>query len=160
VKDHYPAIEELVREFYANLHRRADDSFLTWVRGTEIHVTPDLISTITGVSRVRNQKYPWPVNHHPTRAEMVECFAKGHPHHMETEGENSFQIHDFSNEVQCIYRLVMSRVLPVLSLTMITMDRARCLYALLTETSVNYDSVVTVTMMSVGTRIHVSCTTI
>jgi hypothetical protein len=43
----------------------------------------------------------------------------------------------------------MSRVLPMLSLTMITMDRARCLYAPLTETSIDYGSVVIVVMMSV-----------
>jgi hypothetical protein len=47
VEDHRPVIVELVREFYANLHRRAGDSFSTWVRGTEIHVTPDLVSAIT-----------------------------------------------------------------------------------------------------------------
>jgi tRNA 2-selenouridine synthase SelU len=29
VEDHRPAIIELVREFYANLHRRAGDSFFT-----------------------------------------------------------------------------------------------------------------------------------
>jgi hypothetical protein len=50
----------------------------------------------------------------------------------------------------------MSRVLLVLSLTMITIDRARCLYALLTETSIDYGFVVTIAMMSVR---HVdSCT--
>jgi hypothetical protein len=48
VEDHQPAIVELVQEFYANLYWRADDSFFTWIRGTEIHVTPDLISAITG----------------------------------------------------------------------------------------------------------------
>jgi hypothetical protein len=48
-EDHRPAIEELVREFYANLHYRVVDSFLTWVRGMEIHVTPNLISAITRV---------------------------------------------------------------------------------------------------------------
>jgi hypothetical protein len=149
VEDHRPAIVELVREFYTNLHRRAGDSFFTWVRGMEIHVTPDLVSAITGAPRVRAPEYPWPVDHLLTRAKMVACFAEGRPHHMETEGESSFQVHNFSNEVRCIYRVVMSHVLPVLSLTMITMDRARCLYALLTETSIDYGSVVTVAMMSV-----------
>jgi hypothetical protein len=48
VEDHQPAIAELVQEFYANLYWRAGDSFFTWVRGTKIHVTPDLISAITG----------------------------------------------------------------------------------------------------------------
>jgi hypothetical protein len=103
VEDHRPAIVELVREFYANLHRRAGDSFFTWVRGTEIHVTLDLVSAITGAPRVRAPEYPWPVDHLPTRAEMVACFAEGRPHHMETEGESNFQVHDFSNEVRCIY---------------------------------------------------------
>jgi hypothetical protein len=156
VKDHLPAIAKLVREFYANLHRRAGDSFFTWVRGTKIHVTPDLISAITGAPRVRTPKYPWPVDHLPTRAKMVACFAEGCPHHMETEGEGSFQVHDFSNEVRCIYRVVMSRVLPLLSLTMITMDRTRCLYTLLTKTSIDYGSMVMVTMMLV--RHADSCT--
>jgi hypothetical protein len=156
VEDHRPAIAKFVREFYANLHRRAGDSFFTWVRGTKIHVTPDLVSAITGASRVRVPEYPLLVDHLLTQAEMVACFAEGRPHHMETEGEGSFQVHDFSNEVRCIYRVVMSRVLPVLSLTMITIDRARCLYALLIETSIDYGFVVTVTMMSVR---HVdSCT--
>jgi hypothetical protein len=103
VEDHRPAIAELVQEFYANLHRKAGDSFFTWVRGTEIHVTPDLISAITGTPRVRTPEYPWPVDHFPTRAEMVACFAEGRPHRMETEGEGSFQVHYFNNEVRCIY---------------------------------------------------------
>jgi hypothetical protein len=47
VEDHRPAIAELVLEFYANIHRRVGDSFFTWVRGTKIHVTPDLINVIT-----------------------------------------------------------------------------------------------------------------
>jgi hypothetical protein len=37
----------------------------------------------------------------------------------------------------------------MLSLTLITMDRARCLYVLLTEATINYGSVVMVTMMSI-----------
>jgi hypothetical protein len=56
VEDHRPTIAELVWEFYANLHRRAGDSFLTWVRGTEIHVTPDLISAIIRVPRGRDSE--------------------------------------------------------------------------------------------------------
>jgi hypothetical protein len=43
----------------------------------------------------------------------------------------------------------MNRVLLILSLTLITMDRARCLYALLTKVVVDYGFVVTITMMSV-----------
>ena len=43
----------------------------------------------------------------------------------------------------------MSRVLPVLSLTLSTMDRARCLYALLTEATIDYGSVVMATMILV-----------
>jgi hypothetical protein len=148
----------LICTLYANIHRRVGNSFLTWVRGTEIHVTPDLISAIARVPWVRNLEYPWSVDHLPTRAEMVACFAKGRPHQMETESKGSFLIHDFSKEVKCIYRVVMSRVLLVLSLTMITMDKARCLYALLTKTSIDYGSVVTVAMMSIR---HVdSCTAI
>jgi hypothetical protein len=54
VEDHHPTIVELVREFYANLHQRVGDSFLTWVRGMEIHVTPDLINAIIEAPRVRN----------------------------------------------------------------------------------------------------------
>jgi hypothetical protein len=119
-------------------------------------VTPDLISAITGAPWVHTLEYPWPVDHLPNRAEMVACFAEGRPHRMETEGKGSFQVHDFSNEVRCIYRVVMSRVLPVLSLTMITMDRARCLYALLIETSIDYGSIVIIAMMSV--RHADSCT--
>ena len=58
VEDHYPAIEDLVREFDANLHRRDGNSFYTWVREKEIYMTLDLISTITGEPRVRNLEYP------------------------------------------------------------------------------------------------------
>ena len=54
VKDHHPAIAELVREFYTNIHQRVGDSFPTWIRGTEINVTYDLISAITGAPRVHN----------------------------------------------------------------------------------------------------------
>jgi hypothetical protein len=80
VEDHFPAIAELVREFYARIHQRVCDSFLTWVGVAEIHVTLDVISTITGVPRECNPEYPWPVDHLPTRAVMVACFAEGCPH--------------------------------------------------------------------------------
>jgi hypothetical protein len=43
-----PSDRGLVCEFYANLYRKAGDSFYTWVKEKEIHVTPNLISTITG----------------------------------------------------------------------------------------------------------------
>jgi hypothetical protein len=79
----------------------------------------------------------------------VECFAEGHPHQMETNGEGSFQLSDLSNDVRCIYHILTSRVHPVLSYTMITIERARCLYALLTEASIDFSSLVTATMMSV-----------
>ena len=50
----------------------------------------------------------------------------------------------------------MSCVVLVLSLMMITMDKARCLYALLTEAAIDYGSVVMVTKMLV--RYTDSCT--
>jgi hypothetical protein len=56
---------------------------------------------------------------------------------------------DFSNDVRCIYHILASRELSVINHTMITIERARCLYALLTETPIDYNSVVTSTMMSV-----------
>jgi hypothetical protein len=40
VVDHHPAVEEIVHEFYANLH---GDSFQTWVREKVIHVTPAIM---------------------------------------------------------------------------------------------------------------------
>ena len=56
---------------------------------------------------------------------------------------------DFSNDVQCIYHILASRVLSVISHTLITINKARCLYALLTEVSIVYNSLVTSTIMSV-----------
>ena len=38
VKDHHPAIEEIVREFYVNLHQRVGDSFWSWIRRRVIKV--------------------------------------------------------------------------------------------------------------------------
>ena len=90
VEDHRGVVEEVVREFYANLHQRRGDSFLTWVRGKVIEVTPTLIGCITGAPCVRDLVYPWPRDCLPSRAILVECFAEGCPHQMETEGEGSF----------------------------------------------------------------------
>jgi hypothetical protein len=56
---------------------------------------------------------------------------------------------DFSNDVHCIYHILASRVLAVISHTMITIERARCLYAMLTKTLIDYSSEVTTTMMFV-----------
>jgi hypothetical protein len=148
-EDHCPTMEVIVWEFYANIHQRRSDSFCTWLRGTAIDVTPTLISEITGVPRVRDPVYPYPVDHLPIRANLVACFAEGCPHQMELEGEGSFQMSDFSNDVRCIYHILASRVLPVISHTMITIEKARCLYAMLIETPIDYGSVVTSTMMFV-----------
>jgi hypothetical protein len=65
------------------------------------------------------------------------------------EGEGSFQMTNFSNDVRCIYHILASRVLWVISHTMITIKRARCLYALLIETPIDYGSMITFSMMSV-----------
>jgi hypothetical protein len=68
---------------------------------------------------------------------------------MELGGEDSFQISDFSNDVRCLYHILASQVLSIISHTMITIERACCLYALLTEAPIDYSSVVTSTIMSV-----------
>jgi hypothetical protein len=99
VEDYYPTVEEIVQEFYANLYQKHDDSFRTWISRREIEVTPTLISNISGAPLVSNPVYPWPVDHHPTRVKIVECFAEGRPYHMKTEGEGSFQMSDLSNDV-------------------------------------------------------------
>ena len=80
VEDHRPAIEEIVWKFDANLHQRCDDSFCTWIRGKRREVTPSLINAIARVPCVRDPTYLYSVDHLPTRAEMVACFAKGRPH--------------------------------------------------------------------------------
>ena len=90
VEDHCLVIEEIVREFNANLHQRRGNSFRTWLRGTTIEVTPTIISSITRVSRVDDPTYPWPVDHLPACADMVACFVEGCPHQMELDGEGSF----------------------------------------------------------------------
>jgi hypothetical protein len=108
-----------------------------------------LISEITGAPHVRDPAYLYPVDHLPAHANLVACFTEGHPHQMELEGEGSFWMSDFSNDVCCIYHILASRVLSVISHTMITIERARCQYALLTKTPIDYGSVVTSTMMYV-----------
>ena len=148
-EDHRPTPEEIVWEFYANLHQRCGNSFCTWIRRRRIEVTPSLINSMSGVPSVRDPPYPYPADHLPTRAEMVACFAEGRPHQMELDGKGSFQMSDFSNDVHCIYHILVSRVLPIISNTLITIERACCLYALLTEAPIDFGSVVTSTMMSV-----------
>jgi hypothetical protein len=90
VEDHRPAMEAIMWEFYVNLHQRHDNSFRTWLRGTVIEVTPTLISDITGAPRVPDLSYPYSIDHLLARADLVACFAEGHPHQMELEGEGSF----------------------------------------------------------------------
>ena len=80
VEDHRPAIEEIVWEFYENLYQRCGDSFCIWIKGRRIEVTPSLINAIARVPCVCDPTYPYLVDHLLTRAEMVVCFAEGHPH--------------------------------------------------------------------------------
>ena len=112
-------------------------------------MTPTLISSIAKLPHVHDPTYPYPFDHLPTRAKMVACFAKGRPHQMELDGKGILQTSDFSNDIRCIYHILASRVLLVINHMLITIERARCLYALLTEAPIDYDSVVTSTMMSV-----------
>ena len=149
VKDHRPTIEEIVWEFYANLYQRCGNSFYTWIRGRRIKVTSSFINLMSGVPSVCDPTYPYSVDHLPTRAEMVACFVEGRLHQMEFDGEGSFQMSDFSNDVHCIYHILVSRVLSVISHTLITIERSRCLYAMLTEAPIDFGSVVTSTMMYV-----------
>jgi hypothetical protein len=57
VVDHCEVVEEIVREFYTNLHQRHGDSFQTMVRRTKIEVTLTLINNITRAPQVRNPDY-------------------------------------------------------------------------------------------------------
>jgi hypothetical protein len=68
---------------------------------------------------------------------------------MELKENGSFQMSDFNNDVHCIYHILASQVLQVISHTMITIERARCFYAMLIETPIDYGVMVTLTMMSV-----------
>jgi hypothetical protein len=149
VEDHRPTMEAIVWEFYTNLHQRRGNLFRTWLKGIAIEVIPMLISEITGAPCVCDPAYPYLVGHLPARADLMACFAEGRPHKMELEREGSFQMSDFNNDVRCIYHILASRVLPVISHKMITIERAHYLYALLIETPINYGSVVTSTMMFV-----------
>jgi hypothetical protein len=124
VDDHCPAIEPIVREFYSNLHQRRSDSFCAWLKGMMIEVTPALINAITGALRVHDLTYPFSVDHLPACADLVACFAEGHPLQMELDGEGRFQMCNFSNDVRCIYHILASRVLQVISHTIITIERA------------------------------------
>ena len=112
-------------------------------------MTPSFINVISEVPSVHDPTYPYPVDHFPTCAEMVACFADGRPYQMELDGEGSFQMSDFSNDVRCIYHILASRVLPVISHMLITIERARCLYTILIEAHVDFDSVVTFMIMYV-----------
>jgi hypothetical protein len=149
VKDHRPIVETIVWEFDMNLYQRRGDSFYTWLKGTAIEVTPTLISEITGAPRVCDPAYPYPIHHLPARIDLVACFTEGRSYQMELEGEGSFQMSDFSNDFRCIYHILASRILLVIIHMMITIERARCLYAMLTETPIDYSSVVNFTMMSI-----------
>jgi hypothetical protein len=149
VEDHRLAVEAIVWEFYENIHQRRGNLFRTGLRGIAIEVIPMLISEIIGAPRVHDPAYPYPVDHLAARIDLMACFAEGRPHQMELEGEGSFQTSDFSNDIRCIYHILASRVLPVINHTMITIERAHYLYALLTETPIDYGSLVTSTMMSV-----------
>jgi hypothetical protein len=148
-QDHCPVVEAIVWEFYANLHQRRNDSFHTWLRGTMIKVTPTLINAIIGALCVCDPTYPYPIDHLPALADLVTCFTEGRPHQMELNEEGSLQMSDFSNDVQCIYNILASQVLLVISHTLITIKRACYLYALLTEASISYGSLVTFMMMSI-----------
>lgn len=66
---------------------------------------------------------------------------------MEIEGEGSFQLSILNNDVWCIYHILTSWVYSMLSHTMITIEIAHCLYALLTETPIEFGFVVSSTMM-------------
>jgi hypothetical protein len=57
---------------------------------------------------------------------------------------------DFRNDIRCIYHILASRVLSVISHTMITIEKECCLYAMLTKTPIDYCSVVTSTTMFIS----------
>jgi hypothetical protein len=99
VEDHRLTVEAIAWEFYVNLHQRRGDSFCTSLKGTTREVTLTLISTIIGAPSVHDSTYPYLVDHLPARADLVACFAERRLHQMELDGEGSFQMSDFSNDV-------------------------------------------------------------
>ena len=147
--DHHPTEEEIVREFYANLHQKA------W----------QILLNLCQEDRDRCDSHPHEQHHRsPTGTQPGLPMAKGSSSHSCQDsgvlhrgapspngdwGEGSFQLSDLCNDFRCIYHVLTSQILPILSHTMITMERARCLYGLLTEASIDYGILVTATMMTV-----------
>ena len=100
-------------------------------------VTPALIYSITKAPRVRGLGFPWPLDGTPIRSQM------------DMEGEEAFQGSTLKDNDRCIYYVMISRVFLVLSLTSITIERARCLYTFLTETLIDFGSFIIATMKGV-----------
>jgi hypothetical protein len=68
---------------------------------------------------------------------------------MDMEGEEAFQVSTLKDYDWYIYYVMISQVFLVVSFTFITIERACCLYALLTEILVDFGSFIIVTMKGV-----------
>ena len=65
------------------------------------------------------------------------------------EGEGGFHISTLKDNNPCIYNIMVSRIFLEVSLTSITIERAHCFYALLTETPIKFSSFIITTMKGV-----------
>lgn len=113
--NHRSAIQILVREFYANIHRQRLNSFWTWVRETPIEVTLNWISSISSTPWVLDSGHPYTPDIEPPHSLLVECFAEEWPHTMELE-EEGFTPSNLMDEARFNYRIIISRIFSVSSL--------------------------------------------
>jgi hypothetical protein len=133
---------ELVCEFYANIKGLSKDPLrlVTFVRGQKIEVTEDLITSITGIPKVEDPGYPFPTLEFPSKQAMYPVFSPT---------ALTWHWHDYMNVLstdhltqpkKLLARIMLINIYPLDHHSDLGVPRARFLYALLTDASIDFPS--------------------
>lgn len=130
---------ELVREFYSNIISYNGDSvgLVSRVRGREVHITPDMISEFTGIPRVATPGFPFSDVYGPDKWTVGKAF---HPAGGWLDQNHSFPTGEMAPHVALLARIVQNNLYPVEHHSDINFSRARFLYAMLVDVSIDFCS--------------------
>jgi hypothetical protein len=133
---------ELVREFYANIKSLSTDPLrlITFVRGHKIEVTEELISSITGIPQVPDPGYPFPTLEFPSKKDMYQVFSPAGTHRYWRDSMNVLPTDHLTQPVKLLARIMLINIYPLDHHSDLGVPRARFLFALLTDVSIDFPS--------------------
>ena len=134
-----PPPPALIREFYSNFSVHSDDSntqyVRSWIRGEEYVITPSIVATALGVPLVQQPMYTY------TETPLLDDIMSLPTDSSIRWGTNPWiTSHELTELNYQFFQISCHSIWPIFQLHIIPLERCAFLYALITNTPINFPS--------------------